>query len=87
MIKELDTLWDQGEWLNYRNRGRASKGAVTNIYEVTSRSTSETLGWVRWYAQWRKYVFIPRDGSFYDTKCLTELAEYCTLKTEQHKQK
>ncbi len=87
MIKRLDTLWESGEWLNYRDRGRVSKGAATSLFEVQSRTSGATLGEVRWFAQWRRYVFMPGSGMIFDAKCLTELAEYCTLKTEQHKRK
>lgn len=86
MFERLDSLWERGVHMNYKDMGRVSRLAMTHYFMVQSRKTGTTLGLVKWYAQWRKYCFYPYPSMVFDPQCLTELAEYCTLKTEQHRE-
>lgn len=86
MITELDTLWEQSDNLNYRNRGNVRKGGKTKVFDVMSRQKGIKLGEVRWWATWRQYVFFPIN-SLFDPKCLREVADYCEFKTRQHKER
>jgi hypothetical protein len=53
------------------------KARKTKIWSVRSGlfGTSE-LGWVRYYPQWRRYVFYPDDLALFDAGCLREIAEF-----------
>ncbi len=84
-IEKIDHLWENGEYLLYRDAGKPNPKATTRIYSVRSRHNGLTLGTVKWYAQWRQYTFCPAVGTTFDAKCLTELAEYCKIKTAEHK--
>lgn len=86
-IVKLDNLCEQGDNLNYRDIGKANPKAVTRIYSVRSRHCGNLLGHVKWYAQWRQYVFFPDANMIFDPKCLTEIAEYCKLKTVEQRER
>lgn len=85
MIVKEDNLWELGEHLSFRNLGKANPKATTFVYRVASRYNNSVLGYVKWYAQWRQYTFFPEQFTILDKKCLTELAEYCNMKTNEHK--
>ena len=42
------------------------------------------LGEITWNAAWRRYVFEPMPKTFFDAKCMRELAEFCDRKTVEH---
>ncbi len=54
-------------------------GRVTRIWAVNSGVA--TLGEVRWYSHWRRYVFAPNSAAWmelvFDASCLRELADFC----------
>lgn len=57
----------------------------TFVWLVTSRDVP--LGVVRWFCSWRRYCFYPEDSTIYDATCLREIADFCSDKTIQHKQR
>ncbi len=85
MIEQVDSLWEQSEHLNYRDRGILRKGAKTRVVEVMSRHTGASLGFVRWYSNWRQYSFYPAQALF-NKDCLREIADYCEHKNKQHRE-
>jgi len=56
MINERPKTWGSG-FLKFVDMGRID-GGVTHRYEVTD-SNGNALGWVVWYAAWRRYVYKP----------------------------
>jgi hypothetical protein len=52
---------------------------LTHIYSVWSGPTGDDfLGTIRWRSGWRRYVFMPYDGTTFDAACLTELITFIT---------
>jgi hypothetical protein len=51
----------------------------TLVWSVNSLSSTELLGWVKWYAPWRQYCFFPEDGTTYSAGCLEEINDFITL--------
>lgn len=43
------------------------------------------LGYVAWFASWRRYTFQPLGGTVYDPSCLAEIAAFCHEQTELRK--
>jgi len=62
-----------------------SPSGLTGIHRVMTQ-TGSTLGEIRWYGAWRKYVFFPEPSTLYDPPCLLEIAGYVRELTEFHKQ-
>lgn len=67
------------------NEIQAPANFKTKIFEVVTKDRTGLLGQIKWYSQWRKYVFYPTSTTLFDSECLTELAEVCHTKTEEHK--
>jgi hypothetical protein len=45
----------------------------TNVFNVESKYSNDSLGQIRWYPQWRHYCFMP------ETKYKTLLSDRCLL--------
>ena len=45
----------------------------------------DLLGFIRWHTGWRRYVFAPEEGTEYDTRCLRDIASFCTARMEARK--
>lgn len=56
----------------------------TKIWKVAT-TDGATLGHVRWYSPWRKYVFVPVEGSFYEEDCLADIAKFCETATAKRR--
>lgn len=56
----------------------------TNIYAVTNKRTSVTVGYIKWYGGWRKYVFFVEPDMIFDYECLRLIADYTEKLTKQH---
>lgn len=52
---------------------------------VSSARNNAILGTVRFYAQWRKYVFAPRPDTIFADDCLQEIAEYVTERNRAYR--
>lgn len=61
-----------------------SKTHVTKRWAVKSTGGS-FLGEIKWYAQWRRYVFWPNVRTLFDAECLVEIAGICGEETEKRK--
>lgn len=44
------------------------------------------LGYIQWYAHWRRYTLFPVSGTLWDAGCLREVAKFCEdrTKVQQH---
>jgi hypothetical protein len=49
----------------------------TNVWQVTSKRWSDTLGIIKWYAPWRQYCFFPSPLSpVLSSSCLNEIVAF-----------
>lgn len=73
--------WKLG-WLTIYDKGKV-EGGVTHRYEVYS---TDFLGWVLWRPGWRRYIYRSTGVSVeLDFSCLTTIAEFCKMKTDERK--
>jgi hypothetical protein len=71
------------EHIEFRHAGQ-SRSKKTGIWDVrTVVGIRQRIGQVKWFAPWRRYVFIPETDTLYDEKCLKKLAEFCEAATKQ----
>lgn len=56
--------------------GWPTKSGKTHIWEVINKGSGRQLGTVRWYAQWRQYVFVPQRSCVFSVGCLEEIAGF-----------
>jgi len=45
----------------------------TDVFQVYSRSSLESLGEIKWYAPWRQYCFFPDEETVWSKGCLNEV--------------
>lgn len=57
----------------------------TDVWNVVTKRGSDILGYVEWYAPWRKYAFNPGGYTGYEEVCLREIADFCEARTKEHK--
>jgi hypothetical protein len=84
-FEQVDSKTWRSEFLRVVDMGRID-GGVTHRYELTG-SDGTVLGWIVWRAPWRRYVYKPVTGwdTFYDSLCLTIIAEFVRLRTDERK--
>ena len=47
----------------------------TWVYEINSKSSGESLGYVKWYGPWRQYWFEPYNAGF-NSGCLKDITQF-----------
>ncbi len=65
-------------------RRQASASRITKIWTVQNDG-GQVVGHVTWHAQWRKYIFSPREKFIFDQLCLREIATFIEKETADHK--
>lgn len=60
-----------------------SKLGKTLIKHVVCNNTM--LGVIKWYSQWRRYVFYPEINTLFDDKCLENIRYHLERMTYEHK--
>jgi hypothetical protein len=67
-----------------------SASGKTKVWEVRniSKGTNENdvPGWIRWHGAWRGYVY-ECEASFYDSKCLRQIADFIGTANKEHRAK
>lgn len=57
----------------------------TKTWYVMNKYDDIHLGWIGWFAKWRKYAFFPKPETVYEQVCLRDIAEFCERKNAEHK--
>lgn len=72
-------------YVKFERVGMSSSG-LTERWEVRSNSAVPIqLGWISWFAAWRKYCFSPAPATIFDSNCLIDIANRCSDLTKEHK--
>jgi len=53
-----------------------SESGKTNRYHVYSNINSSFLGTIKWYSNWRRYIFCSDMGTVFDATCLDEISDF-----------
>lgn len=62
-----------------------SASGKTHVWYVTNkRNPGDIPGIIRWHGPWRGYVY-SCEASFYDSKCLKQIAEFLETVNAEHK--
>jgi len=60
--------------------------AKTKIFGVKNKVYGELLGYVKWYAPWRKYCFFVHDSDLvFDAGCLADIQDFINKLMEERK--
>ena len=84
-FEQVDPKTWRAGYLTFKDLGKIA-GGVTHRYDVCSAGDS-VLGQIVWYAGWRRYTFKPSltVETWYDSACLTTIAEFCMIRTDERK--
>ncbi len=52
------------------------KKTKTSVFEVSSKTSGDTLGTIRWMPHWRRYTFYPYGLTTFDSSCLKEISRF-----------
>lgn len=64
---------------------RPSPSGKTQTWNVYAKGGEAPLGEVKWFGRWRCYAFFPRSDTVFERTCLRDLANFCELKTAEHR--
>jgi len=71
------------KWLTFQEAGSSESGK-TLVWRVVNKSSSATVGEVRWFSRWRKYSFFPSTASVFEDEMLQDVAFFCLQATRKH---
>lgn len=63
----------------------SSDSGRTNVWEVQTTENNLFLGSIKWFGAWRRYSFFPEFGSVFEWACMRDIADFCELKTKEHR--
>ena len=59
----------------------------TKTWWVVAERNDAHLGWIGWFARWRKYAFWPKANTVFEENCLRDISAFCENQTATHKQR
>lgn len=83
-LHELGKAEQVGKSLYARQLLPQPKSRRTKIYWIFN-SGGGAVGKVKWYAQWRRYVFAPDRDTLFDSSCLNDISLFVDTITRQRK--
>lgn len=83
MVQEGET-WDEGTYIKFIE-GPPAKSGLTRTWWVVQTRGDLHLGWIGWWASWRRYAFYPKEKTVYEETCLGEIAAFIVQETERHR--
>jgi hypothetical protein len=72
------------KWLEFEKTQR-DKGKKTDFFYVNNKATNVTVGAIRWYGGFRKYVFEPNANTIFDASCLADIALFLNALMDERK--
>lgn len=58
----------------------------TLVYDILNNKSDDLLGQVKWYANWRQYIFYPESGCIFSVGCLVDVIDFTKKVQENHRQ-
>lgn len=58
----------------------------TKVWWVVNKYDDIHLGWIGWFARWRKYAFFSKPECVFEEDCLKDIADFCVHKTKDHRE-
>jgi hypothetical protein len=75
----------RAEYLKFKEEN--SSHLKTRIVSVRSAKSNKPLGWIRWYAPWRQYVFYPATDTLFNSDCLKTIGDEINYMGELYRSK
>jgi len=58
----------------------------TLVYAILNIKSGDKIGTVKWYANWRQYVFFPVDQCIFSIGCLADIIDFTKKVQDNHKE-
>lgn len=71
-------------FLQFTETSDATAGKKTKTFSIQNYARTH-LGYVKWHSPWRKYTFMPEDGTLYDPECLRDIITFLEAETVKQK--
>lgn len=59
---------------------------ITGLWCVKNSGGNVMLGYIRWHAQWRRYVFVPSNDLIFDASCLHTITTFIIDRMNERKE-
>ena len=69
-------------WIRFVERSTTGK---TRAWNVVAKDDGYWLGEIVWHSPWRCFGFSPSDRSFFEHRCLRDIADFCEARTKEHR--
>lgn len=57
----------------------------TKVWDVHNSNDGSYLGEIRWFGNWRKYVFFPAELTIWSSDCLADVAKFIDQRMDERK--
>lgn len=75
-----------GKWLDFIQSGVSASGK-TGVWEILTKDDVVGLGFIKWWAPWRKYAFFPYEDTVLEQDCLRDIANFIDQQMKERKHK
>lgn len=58
----------------------------TNVWNIISKSSGESLGNIKWFPRWRQYTFFPHSDTVWNKDCLNDIMDVLSSLMKQRKE-
>jgi hypothetical protein len=76
-----------GQYLEITDLGIPAPHLKTKLLKVSNRRTGATLGFIRWFREWRQYVFCPEPTTVFNPECMMLISKRCESETSVQREK
>ncbi len=83
IVTDVRLMWTEGKHIKFVEGPPKPK---TLTWWVVNKYDDTHLGWIGWFARWRKYSFFPKPETVYEEDCLRDIASFCEMKTKEHRE-
>ncbi len=63
----------------------AEQKPKTLVYDILNIKSGDQIGQVKWFANWRQYVFFPERECIFSVGCLDDIIDFTKKVQENHK--
>lgn len=63
-----------------------SANRKTQVWIILTTDERYSLGYVKWYSNWRGYAFFPAAATIFEQKCLRQIIEFIEKANHDHRE-
>lgn len=57
----------------------------TLVYDILNINSGDKIGTIKWFANWRQYVFFPTNDCVFSCGCLADIIDFTKKVQDNHK--